>query len=96
MPKDFIIYDILLEERNEIMSILKTEYNEDEFAKVTYKDGLEDGIKQGRTEGLEEGTMKEKVATIQRLRSKNKSIDDIADIVDLPIEQVKEILGLVE
>ena len=78
------------------MSILKTEFNEDEFAEVTYKDGLEDGIKQGRTEGIEEGIMKEKVTTIQRLLSKNKSIDDIADIVDLPIEQVKEILGLVE
>lgn len=98
VPKDFIIYDILLEERNEIMSILKTEYNEDEFAEVTYKDGLEDGIKQGKAEGkaegIEEGTMKEKIDTVQRLYEMNLSLEQIAQGSKLSINKVKEILDL--
>ena len=70
------------------MSILQTEYDQDKYGEVK----LKDGFVEGRTEGLNEGAMKEKIATIQRLLSKNKLIDDISDIVNLPIEQVKEII----
>ena len=70
------------------MSILKTEYNEDEFAEVTYKDGLEDGIKQGKAEGILEAN----IAIIKRFSEMGLSLEQIAQGTNLTLEKVKEIL----
>ena len=74
------------------MSILKTEYNEDEFAEVTYKDGLEDGIKQGKAEGILEAN----IAIIKRFSEMGLSLEQIAQGTNLTLEKVKEILEKLE
>ena len=68
------------------MSILKTEYSEDEFAEVTYKDGYEDGVVKG--------AMKEKGDTVKRFAKMGLSLDQIAQGTNLTLKQVKEILEL--
>ena len=42
--------------------------------------------------GIEKGIEKEKLIVIQTSRLKGFSIEDIAKIVDLPVEKVKQIL----
>lgn len=88
VPQDFILRDLLLEERGELMSILKTEFNQEEYGQARHDDGYEEGIEIG----LAEGAMQEKIAIIKRQLKKNKTIEDIADILDLPVEKVEEII----
>lgn len=92
VPQDFILRDLLLEERGELMSILKTEFNQEEYGQARHEDGYEEGIEEGIELGLAEGAKQEKIATIERQLKKNKPIEEIADIVDLPVEQVEEII----
>ncbi len=78
------------------MSILKTEFNQEEYGQARHDDGYEEGKEDGVKEGIEKGVMQEKIAIIKRQLKKNKSVEDIADIVDLPIEQVEEIIKNIE
>ncbi len=70
------------------MSILQTEYDQDKYGEVKFKDGFVEG----RTEGLEKGAMKANIATVKRMHARNKPIEEIADDVGLSIDQVKEII----
>jgi flagellar biosynthesis/type III secretory pathway protein FliH len=55
------------------------------------------GLEKGEVIGLEKGEAigleKEKIATIYRMSSKGKSIEDISDATDLPPHQIQEILN---
>ena len=92
VPNGFEIRKILQKERNEIMSILQTEYDQDKYGEAKFKDGFVEGKAKGKTEGLKEGAMKANVATVNRLAKMGLSFEQIAEGTDLPIEQVKEIL----
>ena len=94
VPNGFEIRKILQKERNEIMSILQTEYDQDKYGEAKFKDGFVEGKAKGKTEGLKEGAMKANIATVKRMYTRNKPIEEIADDVGLSIDQVKEILDL--
>ena len=52
----------------------------------------EQGLEQGLVQGLEEKTYK----VIKKCREKNMTIEDIADIAEISIEQVLKIIGKIE
>ena len=54
--------------------------------------GIEKGIQKGREEGLQQGLQQTKIATILRGYKSEISIDVIADLVDMSIEEVKGII----
>ena len=56
---------------------------------VTHFDKL---MQKEREEGLAEGKVEEALDTAKRMLAKGKySIDEIADVTDLPIDKVKEL-----
>lgn len=72
--------EILLEHRAEVVDMLLTEFNEEEFISAMQ----EVGMKKGREEGLIEGA--------RRLIRKGKlDLVDIADSLDLPLETIERL-----
>ena len=49
-------------------------------------------IKSAKEEGLEQGVLQNKKEVIFKLFQKGKSFEEIADLLDLSIDEVKEIL----
>ncbi|MDP4712578.1 MAG: hypothetical protein NWS63_15365, partial [Saprospiraceae bacterium] len=55
--------------------------------------GMEKGIEKGMEKGIEKGLEQEKTNTIQRMEKQGFSTVQIAAVVDLPEETVKQILN---
>ena len=52
----------------------------------------EEGIEKGKIEGMLEGKTESSLATAKRMLAKGKySVDEIAEVTDLPVEKVKEL-----
>ena len=49
-------------------------------------------IKTAREKGVQQGIQKEKAETIQRMKAKGFSVEDISEIAGLTIEEVKKLL----
>ena len=68
----------------------------DDFSKMLYDAGINDGRKEGKAEGLAEGLAKgetkEKFATVKRMLKLGKiSLTDIAEMTELPLATIKQI-----
>ena len=57
------------------------------------KKGHEEGLKEGLKEGREEGREENIKITIEKMLSKNFSLDDISDITGKSIEEIKKYIG---
>ena len=55
-------------------------------------EGLDLGISRGRNEGIELGVMQNKTQTVLKMFRRNMPVEDIADISELSVEEVKDIL----
>ena len=53
---------------------------------------LAEGWDKGKVEGIELGVMQNKTQTVVKMFRRNMPVEDIADISDLSVEQVNEIL----
>jgi predicted transposase YdaD len=58
-----------------------------------YQEAKEEGFKEGFERGLKKGI--EEVAAIARLAAGNKSIEEIAAILELDVEMIREVLAAV-
>ena len=80
LPNDFIIKDLLIKERNSVMGLLATEFDEEEFkkgySKVCYEDGVED-------------TKKEIALNLYKM---NLPLDIISVSTGLSIDKIKRII----
>ena len=54
-----------------------------------------EGVAEGRKQGIEQGTSKEKIATVRRMAKKNMPISDIAEFTDLSTDEVQKILNTI-
>ena len=52
---------------------------------------LHEKLQNERAEGIEQGTSKEKIATVKRMAKKNMPISDIAEFTDLSTDEVQKI-----
>ena len=57
-----------------------------------YTSTLETAERKGERKGIQQGIQQEKINTIQRMKAKGFSAEDIADSVDLTIDVVKKLL----
>ena len=55
-------------------------------------EGIELGISQGRNEGITQGKLQKETQVVLSMFRHNMSIEDIADINDLSVDRVNEIL----
>ena len=58
----------------------------------SFAEGRAEGRQEGRAEGREEGRSVESINTVKRMLAKGSySLDEIAEISNLPIERVREL-----
>ena len=77
-----------------VVNVSLTEYNEEEFIENRRAEGREEGRKEGREEGIKEGRREGiregKVQIIQKLLGKGRSCEEISDLLDIPLEEVRQ------
>jgi flagellar biosynthesis/type III secretory pathway protein FliH len=56
------------------------------------KEGKKEGIKEGKSEGKSEGKEEKEAETVIKLHKKGKTDLEIADLLDIPLEKVQEII----
>ena len=56
------------------------------------KTARDKGIQEGIQRGLQQGIHQEKAETVQRMKAKGFSVEDISEIAGLTIEEVKNLL----
>ena len=54
--------------------------------------GMEQGMAKGMEQGIEQGKLEEKKKSIQKLYSIGMTVEEIADFVELSVEQVQTII----
>ena len=70
--------------------MLTLEYDEEVARRVEREEGREEGREQGREEGRREGEQARRQLIISCLR-KFQSCSTVADILDIPVEEVQKI-----
>ena len=78
-------------EQAEIARYSDTERRQYEESKKVFWDNYS-VIKTAREKGVQQGIQKEKAETIQRMKAKGFSVEDISEIAGLTIEEVKKLL----
>ncbi len=68
--------------------------DEDAIRDAGYDDGFEEGKEDGIREGIKEGIKTGKIDMIKRLYSINMPIEQIANVTEMSIEEVKEVLNI--
>lgn len=60
--------------------------------KEGFEEGYEEGLAQGKAEGIEKGKKENQLETIKTMFEKGASIENIAYLLDLDLDYVKEVL----
>ena len=87
MPKDYMIREFLVTNRQEVEGMLDTEYNEAEVMELFKEEGREEG----REEGLEEGSLRTLVKQVTRKMKKEKTIEEIVEDLEEDMETIERI-----
>ena len=79
--------------KEDIREMFKKEIHqaEEESFKRGREEGREEGKKEGIKEGREEGALNDRKETILKLLKKGYSHKDISDMLDIPLDEVKDI-----
>jgi predicted transposase/invertase (TIGR01784 family) len=88
-----IIYKLPRLSRAEIQAMLQIH---DIRESRVYQEAKDEGREEGKEEGLKEGIEKGIAISIAKLGAKNKSVAEIADLLDLKVEQVEQALKNVD
>lgn len=81
--KEGILAEILRNHREEVRSMLLTEYDEQLHIESEREIATEEGIQKGIQQGFEQ--------VVERLLQKGKSVEEIVDLLDMPLEKVEKI-----
>ena len=54
------------------------------------QEGIQEGIQEGKQEGIQEGGLKAKLAAVSRLLALGLTVEQIAQALDLNVEQVRQ------
>jgi predicted transposase/invertase (TIGR01784 family) len=82
------INNILETEDREVFMTLSQTYQE--WKEATKREGLEQGLERGLEQGLERGKLEAKLESIPRLLALGLSVEQIAQALDLDLEQVRQ------
>ena len=75
--------------KDDIREMFKEEIEQAE--EEGFKRGKEEGKEEGKKEGREEGTLNNRKETVLKLLKKGYSLEEIADLLDIPLDEVKAI-----
>jgi predicted transposase/invertase (TIGR01784 family) len=98
-PAELAAYDKywdMISTEKSIITVSHAEGHEkgrEEGRKKGREEGREEGRKEGRKEGREEGRKEERLALVNRFHQKGLSVGEIADLTDLSVEQINDILN---
>ena len=87
MPDDFVIMPYLEAIREEVKSMLLTEYNEGKTMELFKEEGRAEGLAEGRAEGREEGMDAKNISNLKTIMRKMKlSAQKAMDFLDISPE----------
>ena len=92
IKKEAIKMDDYLRSKEAFTIALNTLKSELDYT-TAIKTAKEEGIEQGIEQGLERGITQKQEEVIFKLYQKGKSVEEIADLLDLSIDEVRKILG---
>jgi predicted transposase YdaD len=84
--EEIIAYDnVKIKEADEVQEKLLV-------AEKARAQGIEEGKAEGKAEGIEAGKEAQEAATVIKLHNKGKTADEIADLLDMALEKVQQII----
>lgn len=81
-----ILSDFLRKYQSEVLGMLLEEFDVEKYERTIRRESWEEG----KEEGIEIGILQQQSATINKLLSKGMSEEQIADILEMSIEQVEK------
>ena len=91
-----LLREYLSERETEVEEIMLTLFDQEHIWNIERNNiraaALAEGWDKGKVEGIELGVMQNKTQTVLKMFRRNMPVEDIADISDLSVEQVNEIL----
>ena len=93
--KEDLLDGLIESEKDEVIGMILSEYNEEAFIKTLREDGYDEGLAEGfslgEQKGLAEGERKKAVETARNLLTKGINPDIIAECTGLSSQKVKEL-----
>ena len=90
-----ILQDILVKNKVEVISMILTSFDQEEYEKTirdeSYEEGLEQGIERGMEQGLERGRNDGIRQIIFSMLKKGLSTDEIKDMTDVSDEIIEQV-----
>ena len=87
-----VLKEFLLKNRNEVMQLILTEYDEKKHLSVVAKNAREEGREEGLEEGLEKGEFKKVIEQIKKKLDKGLNAITIAEHLEEPVREVEKIV----
>ena len=95
-----LLREYLSERETEVEEIMLTLFDQEHvwniernnIREAALAEGINLGISQGRSEGINLGVMQNKTQTVLKMFRRNMPVEDIADISELSVGEVNEIL----
>ncbi|MBR2825138.1 MAG: hypothetical protein IKE51_02580, partial [Solobacterium sp.] len=83
LPKEFIIYPLLIKHKAEVKGMILETFDQDRFGKTMYESGFEEGEARGIKKGIVKGEDKERRKIAIIMRNANEPIDKIIEYTGL-------------
>ena len=91
-----LLKEYLSERETEVEEIMLTLFDQEHIWNIERNNiraaALAEGWDKGKVEGIELGVMQNKTQTVLKMFRRNMPVEDIADISELSVEEVKDIL----
>ena len=87
-----LLKEYLSERETEVEEIMLTLFDQEHVWNIERNNIRATALAQGLNEGINLGVMQNKTQTVLKMFRRNMPVEDIADISDLSVEQVNEIL----
>ena len=91
-----ILRDILEKNRAEVIGMILTSFDQEEYEKTIRDESYEDGHSDGYKEGLSEGEEQLLRRMVEKKLSKGKSVSEIAAELDMEEEQILHVIEKME
>ncbi len=99
--KEDLLDGLISAEKDEVIGMILSEYNEEAFIKTLREDGYDEGLaegfslgeQKGLSEGLAQGKQEKAVEAVKSFYANGVSVDIIAKSLGMSQEQVQEIIS---
>ena len=92
MILSILLREYLSEREMEVEEIMLTLFDQEHVWNIERNNIRAAALSQGLNEGIELGVMQNKTQTVLKMFRRNISVEDIADISELSVEEVNDIL----